>query len=97
MKKLGTTTTYTNELVFDENVEESKDFRGDMINGLSVQMTTRLALKVSLRWLYDNSPAIRELDLYDISPDNGGVKQTTVTEELDELDTIFTTSLVINF
>lgn len=97
MKKMGSTTTYTNDAIFDENGEESKDFRANMINGLSVQMTTHLALKVSLQWLYDHAPANRSLDLYDINPDNGGTKQTTVTEELDELDSIFTTSLVINF
>lgn len=97
MKKMGATTTYTNDAIFDENGEESKDFRANIINGLSVQMTTHLALKVSLQWMYDNAPATRSLDLYDINPDNGGTKQTTVTEELDKLDSIFTTSLVINF
>lgn len=60
-------------------------------------MTTHLALKVGLQWLYDNDPATRELDLYDRNPDNGGTNQGTVTEELDKLDSIFTTSLVINF
>lgn len=97
MKKIGSTTTYTNDTILDENGEESKDFRGNMINGLSVQMTTHLALKVGLQWLYDNDPATRELDLYDRNPDNGGTNQGTVTEELDKLDSIFTTSLVINF
>ena len=97
MKKLGAATTYTNDAIFDENGEESKDFRANMINGLSVQMSTHLALKVSLQWLYDHAPSSRSLDLYDINPNNGGTVQGTVTEELDELDSIFTTSLVINF
>jgi len=97
LKKIGAATTYTNESIFDENGEESTDWRGNMINGLSVQMSTHLALKVSLQWLYDHAPASRSLDLYDINPDNGGVVQSTVTEELDELDSIFTTSLVINY
>lgn len=97
LKKFGATTTFTNDTILDENLEESKDFRGNMINALSVQMTTHLALKVSLQWLYDHEPASRSFDLYDINPDNGGTVQGTVTEELDELDSIFTTSLVINF
>ena len=96
LKKLGATTTYTNDTILDENLDETSDFRGNMINSVSVQMSKRLALKVSLQWLYDNDPAIKELDLYDFDPDKGGVKQGTVTVELDELDSIFTTSLVIN-
>lgn len=96
MKKMGSTTTYTNDTILDENGEESRDFRGNMINGLSVQMTTHLALKVSLQWLYDNDPATRNLDWYQLDPDKGGQTTDTVTEELDKLDSIFTTSLVIN-
>ncbi len=96
LKKLGAATTYTNDTIFDENSDETSDFRGNMINSVSVQMSERLALKVSLQWLYDNDPAIKELDLYDVDPDRGGTVQGTVTVELDELDSIFTTSLVIN-
>lgn len=97
MKKMGASTTYTNDTILDENSNETQDFRANMINAVSVQMTTHLALKVSLQCLYDNRPAMRSLDLYDMDPGNGGTIQDTVTVELDELDTVFTRSLVINF
>ncbi|HEY3176361.1 MAG TPA: DUF481 domain-containing protein [Candidatus Polarisedimenticolia bacterium] len=98
MKKMGASTTYTNDTILDENVDETKDFRANMINGLSVQMSTHLALKVSLQSLYDNRPAIRELETFFDDPVRGLVEtKKPVIDELDRLDTIFTTSLVINF
>jgi hypothetical protein len=53
-------------------------------------MSDMLALKVSLQWLYDNLPS---LELVDYTP--GTPPQVPVP--LDDLDTIFTTSLVVNF
>jgi hypothetical protein len=53
-----------------------------------------LALKAGLQLLYDNAPALEELKLLDL----GGVDTgTTVPSELDELDTILTVSLVVDF
>lgn len=97
LNKLGAVTTYTHDTILDANVEESDDWRGDMINAVSVAMNSRLALKVSLRWLYDNSPAVESVDLFDpAQPPPAGAPTGSVLVELDELDTIFTTSLVIN-
>lgn len=90
--KFGKNTLYQNLLVMDANLEETSDWRGDMINSLAVSMTSHLALKVSLQWLYDNEPAFKSLTLAG-GPDDGA----TVFVELEQLDTIFTTSLAINF
>jgi hypothetical protein len=49
-------------------------------------MSKKLALKVTLQWLYDNQPAALA-----ISPTG------EVLAEADDLDTVFTASLVINF
>jgi putative salt-induced outer membrane protein YdiY len=94
--KLGATTTYGNELVVDENLDDTSDLRAVMVNSAAVSMSRRLALKISLQSLYDHQPAFRELDLLD-APPPGGVKIGTVLDELDTLDTVFTASLVVNF
>jgi hypothetical protein len=83
------TTSYTNEFIVDENLDETDDLRLNMINSLAVTMSKRLALKVSLQWLYDNQPALIAVPLNGSGPD--------VYLEADDLDTIFTTSLVVNF
>ena len=90
MNKFGANTTYTNTLVIDGNLDETDDYRADMVNALAVAMSQRMALKLSLQWLYDNEPS------FDIIPfsDFGGVDQPF---QLDELDQIFTASLVVNF
>jgi hypothetical protein len=51
-------------------------------------MTDRLALKTTLRLLYDASPALVEVPL-----DSGG----TVVTSLDSTDSTFTVALVISF
>ena len=93
------TTTYGNDLVINLNVDESDDWRADMINWLSVQMSERLALKVSLTHFFDNLPSLESFNVYDdnilINP--GAVLLGTNTREVDDLDTIFSAALVINF
>ncbi len=56
-QKFGETTTFLNETIVDENLDETSDLRVNMINSLTVTMNNRLALKVSLQWLFDNEPA----------------------------------------
>jgi putative salt-induced outer membrane protein YdiY len=62
LNKLGQNSVYINDLVLDQNLDESSDFRADMINSLAVAMSDRLALKLSLRVLYDNEPSFENLD-----------------------------------
>jgi len=93
--KLGDTTTYGNDLVIDENLDDTSDLRGNMVNSVSVSMSRRLALKVSLQSLYDHQPAFKEIPLLD-APPPGGMKIGTVLDRLDTLDTIFTASLVVS-
>lgn len=87
LRKLGASTVYTNDLVINENLDETSDFRADMTNAVAVAMSKRLALKVSLQWLYDHEPAIIGI------PSPSG----PVPHEADSLDTLFTASLVVNF
>lgn len=82
---LGENTTYENTLALDLNLDETDDWRGNMINSIAVAMSERLALKVSHQILYDHMPSL-------IS-----VGTTPLLVELDDTDTIFTASLVVNF
>lgn len=93
--QLTETTTYENDLVVNLNVDESEDWRASMLNAISVAMTKKLALKVSLLVKYDNLPALETIALYDtVTQDN---LLGTVAVPLDETDTLFTASLVVNF
>lgn len=89
--KFGAATTYVNTLVLDDNLKEMSDWRGDMVNSVSVAMSKKLALKASLRWVYYNKPA---RELVGTTPEEPPVP---VYAELDNLDTYFTTSLVMTW
>ena len=83
---------YTNVLVLDGNVDESEDVRADMTNAIAVSMTDRLALKVSLQWLYDNLPALTRVALLDQDEQPTG---ESVVRELAALDQVLTVALVV--
>jgi putative salt-induced outer membrane protein YdiY len=93
LHKFGENTTYGNDLILDENLDETSDFRADMTNWLAVSMSKRLALKVSLQTMYDGEPSEREFTLPD--PDTG--EDVPVYVPVDDFDTIFTAALVVNF
>ena len=90
-QKFGESGVYEHLTIVDENLKETKDLRVDMTNSVAVAMTARLALKVSLQFLYDNRPAFEEIALFDTT----GTQTGTVLNELDRLDTILKTSLVV--
>ena len=85
LNRWGKNVDYVNEFDLYLNMETSKDWRASMLNSVAVTMTDNLALKVSLLWLYQNDPA------YTLT------SPPEVPVQLENLDTIFTTSLVINF
>ena len=70
------------------------DWRISSNNALTVQMNKLLALKVGLTFLYDNEPATIDYPVYGRY---GDTTDNTKSIEADELDTIFTTALVIGF
>jgi hypothetical protein len=93
-------TKYVNQTVIDFNLDQTEDWRVDMLNSVSVKMTEMLAMQAGLRWLYDNDPAVAALGLVDGNGDpitGPGGDQIIVDVPLDELDTIFTVSLVVEF
>ena len=93
---LGSVTTFNSDLVYNGNLEESSNWYANWLNSVTVAMSAKLALKASLLFLYNNQPALALVPLFDApegTPDPGG----PIPVPLDELDTIFTTSLVIKF
>lgn len=91
---LTATTTFTSDLVVDENLEDTSDYRAGLLAAIAVTMTERLALKVSGEAKYDNEPALvevpRELP--------AGVPTGDVAlVELEALDTILSVALVVTW
>ena len=99
MIALNDATKYGNDLIVNLNLDESDDWRADMVNWLSVKMNERLALKLSLTLFYDNLPALEQFNVYDdnIITNPGAALLGTSTREVEDLDTIFSAALVINF
>ena len=93
-RQLTGSTDFGSVLIVDGNVDETDDLRADLTNWLGVSMSERLALRVSLQLLYDNLPALGSLPLID---EAGAPTGTEVVAELDELDSILTVALVVNF
>src|SRR5207245_928141 len=57
--KAGEIATFHNDITLDEDLRQTERWRGDMTNALSVVMSSHLALKVSLKWLYEHKPAFQ--------------------------------------
>lgn len=96
--KWGKVTTFENDWVYNYNFSNSTDWNADMISSIRVDMSERLALRVSLRWIYNNLPANQDLDVFFRDPNGNLIGLPIVVQEPKEkLDTIFSTSLVIRF
>lgn len=59
----GKNVVFHNEWTFNANLSELTDFSSDMTSSLRIPMTQRLSLSVSLHWLYNNLPALVDIDL----------------------------------
>lgn len=92
-RQLNQATSYSSALAIDENLDETRDYRADFLNSVSVAMSARLALKASLQLLYDNQPSLTNVPLIQDDFLDG----TRVLVELDNLDSVLTVSLVANF
>ncbi|MDH3405001.1 MAG: DUF481 domain-containing protein [Acidobacteriota bacterium] len=93
-RRLTATTELSSILIADQRLDASADWRADFTNSLSISISDRLALKVGLQALYDNLPALGLAPIVDAT---GAPTGGTVPFELEKLDTIFTTALVVDF
>ncbi|HEX9735880.1 MAG TPA: DUF481 domain-containing protein [Thermoanaerobaculia bacterium] len=94
LRQLTSSTSYAGVVVVDENLDDTGDLRVQLDQSLSVAINDRLALKASLELSYDNQPALEALPLF--TPE-GMPTGAAVLAELDELDSVFKTALVMNF
>jgi hypothetical protein len=62
MQKWGTV-TYDNDFTFNINFRDLGDFNADLVQGVAVNMSGHLALKVSLQLIYASEPALEEVDV----------------------------------
>lgn len=92
----GKVTTFENDWTYNYNFSNSTDWNSDMTTSIRVDINSLLALRVSLRWLYNNLPALQDLDVF-YEDDNGNLigLPVAVQEPKEKLDTLFSTSLVI--
>jgi len=93
-KQVSPSSQFQQDFSLIRNLGEAKDTRLELKNGLSVAISERLALKVTLDFQYDSQPLFELLPV----PDGTGTPTgMTLPYELDDLDTNFTCSLVITF
>ncbi len=93
LNTLTPTTSLSSLLALDENLEETGDLRVDTTNAISVAISDRLALKVALQLLYDAEPAFAAVPVLLDGVPTGEVARV----ELDELDSVTTVALVLEF
>ena len=93
-QKIRDNSAFASQFIFDENLERLTDWRYDWTNSVTASISKVLALKASLRLLYAHLPANETIPLTD--PD-GLPTGLTVPVPLKKVDTLFTTSIVINF
>ena len=90
--KFSESTDFESSLVGDWNLDNTDDVRLNLVNALSVSINSILALKPSLKLLWQNAPSLAEVPFVD----NAGTPTgETVAVPLDKLDSIFTLSLVL--
>lgn len=94
LQKLTATTSFTSVLVLDESLADTEDFRADFVNSLLVSISGNLAFRTSFQLLYDNLPSLTTVELE--SP-AGVPTGDSVLTELENVDTLFTVTLVVNF
>lgn len=88
---LTTSTDFESVLILDWNLNNTDDIRFDWTNAIPIAISSKLALKPSLRLLWRNDPALTTVDLVD----SGGTEIGTVLAPLEKLDSFFTISLVV--
>ncbi len=96
MNQFGSNSQYDNDFTFLTNLKNLEDYQFDWTNSLTSNLTSILALRVSLQLLYRNFPALEELDLFPVPPSEGpSLPIGTVPVRRKKLDTLFKVTLVV--
>ncbi len=91
--------SFTSRLALDENLQTTDDFRSTWWNSLSVSMTDRFAMQVSLGVVYDNQPALSLVTALRVRLRRGPRRPRplgNVFVPLKKWDREFSVSLVLN-
>lgn len=89
---LTSTTKFKSRMAGDWNLENTSDIRIDWSNSISVSIISSLALKPSVRLIWRNDPALKEVPLGTPDEPASGV---TVLVPLQKLDSWVTLALVV--
>ena len=76
-------------------MSDAGDYRFNTINAVTTNLTSVLALRFSLQFLYQNFPSLEEIDLFDLNPSIGGIQIGSAVVCRKKLDTIVKFSLVV--
>jgi putative salt-induced outer membrane protein len=97
--KLTESTDFESNLVVDGNFDEAEDYRAEFFNAVTVSISKRMALKAGLRLIFRNLPPSETITLFDDNPFTNPAANPTGTALVakDDLDSIFSTSLVVTF
>lgn len=93
LRKFGKNAEFTSDLEFLMNLDDTADWRANWINAVTATLTEKIALKVSYGMAYDDQPIVVLVAPSDDAPP--GTEDAPYT--FDELDTIFSATVVINF
>lgn len=92
-RQVTETAEFLSHLVVDENLSDTEDLRVEFDNSIGVAISNVLALKAGLKIVFDNQPALEEVDLFNAP---GGTIIGSVLTPLNEVDTQITVSLVVS-
>ncbi len=96
MKRFGSNNQYDNDFTILPNLKDLEDYQFDWTNSLTSNLTSLLALRVSLQLLYRNIPGLEEIELFPIPPSVGpSLPIGTVPVRRMKLDTLFKVALVV--
>lgn len=96
-KKLFDTSVFTSELNVSDSFKDTQNHLAVWRNGLTTNLSSRLALKVGYDLTYKNKPAYVGVDAIQTPVTAPPVILGQVPFQLKKTDTVFTTSLVITF
>lgn len=93
MRQITKTSRFDQNFKVSANLDDTDDYRGELESVLTVSISSKMALTTKLHLFYDNQPVVEDI----VITNAGSGDPATVAYEFEDLETLFTTSLVINW
>jgi putative salt-induced outer membrane protein YdiY len=93
MRQVTESTRFDQVFKVSGNTDEGEDYRAELESVLTVSISDKMALTTKLHLFYDNQPVVENVTVSNAMDGD----PLTVEFELEGLETLFTTSLVINW